>query len=200
MPDTINTDATIACSAITIVTTLALAITSHYEHYRNPRPSSPVSIFLVLTFVFECAKTRTLFGIVDGQPVALMALVATFIKFFLVLLEAKEKREWLLDPDRFQAPESTANYFNRLTFFWVNPLLFFGYKHQIQEADLFEVQKQIVGDREMLLLAESWDRCKDTNTEMTSVSRSNSAQIPTKVCQIPCSNSLSNTTGGVLLP
>jgi len=47
-----------------------------------------------------------------------------------------------------------------LTFFWVNPLLFYGYRNEIQEQDLFEVQRQIVGDREMLLLAESWEKRK----------------------------------------
>lgn len=89
-----------------------------------------------------------------------MLLVATFIKFCLIVLEVKEKREWLLDPSKWPAPESTANFFNRLTFFWVNPMLFFGYRNEIQEQDLFEVQKQIVGDREMLLLAESWEKRK----------------------------------------
>jgi hypothetical protein len=165
MPDTINTDATIACTIVNIITTFGLAITSNYEHYRNPRPSSPVSIYLVLTFVFDSAKTRTLFGIEDGQPVALMLLVGTFIKFCLIVLEVKEKREWLVDPSQFPAPESTANFFNRLTFFWVNPMLFYGYRNEIQEDDLFEVQKQIVGDREMLLLAESWEKRKSRPVE-----------------------------------
>jgi hypothetical protein len=159
MPNTVKTDATVACVIVNLLATFILAVASNFEHYRNARPSSPIGIYLVLTFVFDIARVRTLYATRDARPLASMLLVATLIKFALLVLELKEKRSWLLNPKEFAAPESTANFFNRLTFFWVNPMLLMGYKKPIQEDDLFEVQKQIVGDKELLMFAEKWEKC-----------------------------------------
>jgi hypothetical protein len=169
MPDTIKTNTTVVSAIINLFATFTLAIVSNFEHYRNPRPSSPIGIYLVLTWVFDVGKVRTLFAIRDGRPLGYMAAVSAIFKFALVVLELKEKRAWLKDPKAFPAPESTANFFNRLTFFWVNPLLLRGYAEPIQENDLFEVQDQIVGEKNLLAFAERWEKCT----------------VPTSACQLP---------------
>ena len=164
MPHSIKTNATIASIVITLLSIFVLAIVSNFEHYRSPRPSSPIGIYLVLTWFFDIARVRTLFATEDGKPLGVMAAVAVVVKFGLVVLELKEKRAWLVDPDSFPAPESTANFFNRLTFFWVNPLLLMGSKKSVQEDDLFEVQDQIVGEQNLLTFAERWEKCRITSS------------------------------------
>ncbi|KAH7074750.1 P-loop containing nucleoside triphosphate hydrolase protein [Paraphoma chrysanthemicola] len=158
MPDTIKTNTTIVSVVINLFATFTLAVVSNFEHYRSPRPSSPLGIYLVLTWFFDVARVRTLFAIRDGMPLGYMAAVSAVFKFTLILLELKEKRAWLKEPKKFPAPESTANFFNRLTFFWVNPLLLRGYTKSIQEDDLFEVQDQIVGEKNLLAFAERWEK------------------------------------------
>jgi hypothetical protein len=160
MPNTVKTSATIASAIVNLLATFCLAVASNFEHFRSPRPSSPIGIYLLLTFIFDIARVRTLFAIQDARPLAAFLLLATLLKFGLVVLEVKEKRSWLLNPNQFPAPESTANFFNRLTFFWVNPMLLMGFKTPIQEKDLFEVQNQIVGEKELLMFAEKWDKCE----------------------------------------
>lgn len=160
MPDTVKTNTTIVSAVVILFATFCLAITSNFEHYRNARPSSPIGIYLVVTWAFDAAKVRTLVAIEHGRPLGYMAGVAAGVKLGLVLLELKEKRAWLIDPKAFPAPESTANFFNRLTFFWVNPLLLRGSKNPLQESDLFEVQDQIVGEKNLLSFAERWEKCK----------------------------------------
>jgi ATP-binding cassette subfamily C (CFTR/MRP) protein 1 len=39
-------------------------------------------------------------------------------------------------------------------------MLLKGYKKSIQEEDLFEVQDQIVGEKNMLAFSERWEKCK----------------------------------------
>lgn len=160
MPDTIKTSSTIPYVVINLLATFVLAVVSNFEHYRNPRPSSPIGIYLVLTWIFDIARVRTLCALEHGKPLGAMSAVAVVIKFGLVVLELKEKRAWLTNPKDFPAPESTANFFNRLTFYWVNPMLLKGYKKSIQEEDLFEVQDQIVGEKNMLAFSERWEKCK----------------------------------------
>ncbi|KAF2106756.1 P-loop containing nucleoside triphosphate hydrolase protein [Lophiotrema nucula] len=164
MPDTVRTSATIASIVINLLATFVLAIVSNFEHYRSSRPSSPIGLYLVLTWIFDIARIRTLWATRDAKPVGAMLLVATLLKFGLVALELKEKRSMLLDPNEFRAPESTANFFNRLTFFWLNPLLLKGYSKPVQEHDLFEVQNQIVGEKELLMLAEKWEKSPHQKT------------------------------------
>ncbi|KAF2028411.1 P-loop containing nucleoside triphosphate hydrolase protein [Setomelanomma holmii] len=158
MPDTIKTNTTIVSAVINLFAIFTLAAVSNFEHYRNPRPSSPIGLYLVLTWVFDLAKVRTLLAVRDGKPLASMAAVSAGLKFALVVSELKEKRAWLKDPKAFPAPESTANFFNRLTFFWVNPLLLRGFGQPIQEKDLPEVQDQIVGGKNLLAFAERWEK------------------------------------------
>jgi ATP-binding cassette subfamily C (CFTR/MRP) protein 1 len=160
MPDTIKTNTTIVSAVVTLFATFALAVASNYEHYRNARPSSPIGIYLVVTWVFDVAKVRSLIAIEHGKPLAYMQAISAAVKLGLVVLELKEKRAWLVDPKAFPAPESTANFFNRLTFFWVNPLLLRGYKKPLHEGDLFEVQDQIIGEKNLLAFAERWEKCE----------------------------------------
>jgi ATP-binding cassette subfamily C (CFTR/MRP) protein 1 len=152
MPDTIKTNTTIVSAVVTLFATFALAVASNYEHYRNARPSSPIGIYLVVTWVFDAIE--------HGKPLAYMQAISAAVKLGLVVLELKEKRAWLVDPKAFPAPESTANFFNRLTFFWVNPLLLRGYKKPLHQGDLFEVQDQIIGEKNLLAFAERWEKCE----------------------------------------
>lgn len=160
MPTSIKTQTTIANIVVTLLGTSILAIVSNLEHYRNPRPSSSIGIYLVLTCVFDSTRVRTLYATQNGTPLGIMATVAVVVKFCLLILEVKEKRAWLINPKAFPAPESTANFFNRLAFFWVNPLLLHGYRNPIQEGDLLEGQDQIIGEKNLLAFAEKWEKCK----------------------------------------
>ncbi|KAF1998927.1 P-loop containing nucleoside triphosphate hydrolase protein [Amniculicola lignicola CBS 123094] len=158
MPDTVKTSATVGMIIINILATFILAIVSNFEHYRNSRPSSPIIIYLIVTWFFDIARIRTLWATQNARPLGSMLVLATLTKFSLLVLEAKEKRNSLLDQERYRAPEYTANFFNRLVFFWVNPLLLKGYSKPLQEYDLFEVQNQIIGEKEMLALVDKWDK------------------------------------------
>jgi ATP-binding cassette subfamily C (CFTR/MRP) protein 1 len=195
MPDTIKTKTTIVSAVVILFATFALAVTSNYEHYRNPRPSSPIGIYLVVTWVFDVAKVRSLLAIKHGKPLAYMQAVTAAVKLGLIVLELKEKRAWFLDTKAFPAPESTANFFNRLTFFWVNPLLLRGYKKPLQENDLFEVQDQIVGEKNLLAFAERWEKCECVLSKYEGVVLTRRSQIHTRISQTRCSNLLFGIIG-----
>jgi ATP-binding cassette subfamily C (CFTR/MRP) protein 1 len=158
MPTTIKTEATVIAVVVNVLATLFLAVVSNLEHHRSPRPSSPIGTYLVVTWIFDAARVRTLDATEFGGPLRNIAAAAAVIKLCLVILELKEKRAWLRDPKSFPAPESTANFFNRMTYFWVNPMLMRGYSHPIQEHNLPEVQDQIIGEKHLLSFAEKWEQ------------------------------------------
>jgi hypothetical protein len=194
MPDTIKTNTTIASAVVVLIATFVLAVVSNYEHYRNPRPSSPIGIYLVVTWIFDVAKSRSLFAIKDGKPLGYMAAVSAALKFSLLVLEVKEKQAWLIEPKAFPAPESTANFFNRLTFFWINSLLLRGYGKPLQEGDLLEVQDQIIGEKNILSFADRWEKCKYILTLFEALLTWRS-KINTRTSRMHCSNWLSDIIG-----
>jgi hypothetical protein len=87
-----------------------------------------------------------------------MLLLATMLKFGLVVLEVKGKRTWMIIEER--SPEATSGFFSRAVFWWLNPMLLRGYRSPVQESDLFEVQPSLSGEKELLGLFERWETCE----------------------------------------
>lgn len=160
MPGSVRTSASIACVVISIVATATLSACSIFEHYRNPRPSSIIEIYLLLSLVFDIARVRTLFATEDARSLAWIALASLPIKFVLLILELKEKTSLLLENCERPAPEYVANFFNRLVFWWINPLLLSGYSRPLQEAGLFNVDPYVGDERELQKLADIWESCR----------------------------------------
>ena len=155
-----KTSASIACTVISIVATGTLCACSVFEHYRSPRPSSVIGIYVSLSLVFDIARVRTLFATEDARSLAWINLAALLVKFVLLILELKAKTSLLLDKYGRLAPEYVANFFNRLLFWWINPLLSSGYSRPLQEADLFHIDPYVGDERELQELADRWESRK----------------------------------------
>lgn len=145
---------------ISIVATGTLSACSVFEHYRSPRPSSVIGIYVLLSLVFDIARVRTLFATEDARSLAWITLAALPIKFVLLILELKEKHSLLLDKYGRPAPEYVANFYNRLVFWWINPLLIRGYSQPLQEAGLFNIEPYVGDERELQGLADRWESRK----------------------------------------
>lgn len=115
---------------------------------------------MLLSLVFDLARVRTLFATEDARSLAWITLAALPIKFVLLILELKEKTSLLLDKHGRPAPEYVANFFNRLVFWWINPLLLSGYSRPLQEGDLFDVDPYVGDERELQGLADMWESGK----------------------------------------
>ncbi|KAF2500059.1 hypothetical protein BU16DRAFT_578086 [Lophium mytilinum] len=155
MPETVKTRAKVACTVFSIIATGMLGLVSHFEHYRTLRPSTIITTYLTVSAVFDAARTRTLWATHGARPLAIMLLIATLIKVFLLGLELKGKQAWLVVKE--SSPEATSGFFSRLTFWWVNPMLLRGYRTPLQESGLFELQPALVGEKELLGLFERWE-------------------------------------------
>lgn len=160
MPSSVRTSASIACVVISIVATGTLSACSIFEHYRSPKPSSIIEIYVSLSLVFDVARVRTLFATEDARSLAWVTLAVLPIKFVLLILELKDKSSFLLEDIGRSAPEYVANFFNRLIFWWINPLLLSGYSRPLQEADLLNIDPYVGDERELQTLADRWDSCK----------------------------------------
>ncbi|KAL1962947.1 hypothetical protein VTN77DRAFT_9043 [Rasamsonia byssochlamydoides] len=158
--DTPKTSASIACTALTFIAALGLALLSHLEHSRNVRPSTLLSLFLFITLVFDIARTRTLWGIPDNNVVATTFLVSVICKGSLLLLESTPKRKLLYSKYAKYPPEAIVGPFDRSFFWWLNPLLLQGYMGLLTLEKLIPVDKALAANPDEFDLRDRWQNFK----------------------------------------
>jgi ATP-binding cassette subfamily C (CFTR/MRP) protein 1 len=159
--DTPKTSASIACSAVTFITALGLALLSHLEHSRNIRPSTLLNTFLFFTLIFDIARTRTLWGIPHNTTVAAVFLMSVLWKAILLVLESLTKRSLLYNEYKKFPPEAIVGTFDRSFFWWLNPLLLRGFKGAVTLDSLYPVDNALISNPDAFDLRDRWQDCKN---------------------------------------
>jgi ATP-binding cassette, subfamily C (CFTR/MRP), member 1 len=120
-----------------------IALLSHYEHKRSVRPSFLVSLYILITLLFDIARTRThwLMRQQDSAAAILSAIVG--LKLAILVIESIEKRSILLSAYQQVSTESTSGLFNRALFCWLNPLLVKGYISVLSAENLFPITENL---------------------------------------------------------
>lgn len=138
----------------------------YFEYFNMANPSAGLMIFWLLTAMISIFPTRTWIqesptGISGGgQPHSIPALklVFTILSFLVFVLEnipkpnrrnLKRKQSKLvgLDIDIVQSnpsPEPYANFFTRITFFWLLPLLRLGKTKSLKMEDIYSVHPKLL--------------------------------------------------------
>jgi len=145
-PTAATTRTTIPTSAVSLVSTLGIAVFSYLEHRHTVRPSTLLELFLFCTLLFDIAHARTLWlraGDWSGRVLATVSTAAAAVKAAILVLEAVSKRRLLRPEYRAYPPEATSGIFSRSFFFWLNPLFRSGFSRVLDVDHLFVLDKQL---------------------------------------------------------
>ncbi|KAF9117555.1 Canalicular multispecific organic anion transporter 1, partial [Mortierella sp. 14UC] len=136
---------------------LAGALLLHwFEYFNMPNPSSSLLVFWLITALFSIFPTRSWIQLTpDGlsSTLPILKLVFTILAFFIFILEnvPKPNHTLLTRPNAgivpVQAnpsPEPYANYFMRLTFLWLLPLLRLGKTRTLKMDDLYNLNPKLL--------------------------------------------------------
>ncbi|OHE96342.1 hypothetical protein CORC01_08414 [Colletotrichum orchidophilum] len=148
---TLNKKTAVAAAALTILDGIFLAALSFTEHSRSLGPSLLLSVFLVLSTIFDAVRLRTLWVKSVGTPIVSLSTAAFALKFALLVQEEASKRRWIIDDASEYSSEETAGLFNRVGFHWLNSLLRKGYSSPLSIAKLPVIDRQLLSDS-------LWDR------------------------------------------
>ncbi|KAF9279758.1 hypothetical protein BGZ68_007716 [Mortierella alpina] len=143
-------------STILYLTSLACAGVLHWFEFRNmPNPSSVLLIFWLFTALISIFPTRSLIqespsGLSSTIPA--LKLAFTVVSFLVFLLEniPKPNRAVLARQNvtpTVQAnpsPEPNSNFFARVTFFWLLPLLRLGKKKTLRMEDIWNLHPKLL--------------------------------------------------------
>ncbi|KAJ5599382.1 hypothetical protein N7450_000449 [Penicillium hetheringtonii] len=159
LPNAARTKASIASSAVLTVGAVLLALLSYAEHTRSVKPSLILNAYLFCSLLFDIAHTRTLWlrsidNFNDG--IAIVTTVSVGAKFLLAFLEAVEKRSIL----KHEFTEATAGFYNKATFWWLNPLFKNGFRNLLSVEDLAVLDKELSSERLLALFEERWTKVK----------------------------------------
>lgn len=160
-PSTSRTDASIAVNAILAFGFFLLPLFSYAEHNFSTAPSFLLDVYLFVTFLFDIAKTRTLWLRENGgtgETIAALTSVIVALKCFLLLLEMAEKRSILRVEYKDYPPEAIGGIFNKTFFWWLNPLFRRGLTKSLAVEDLYVLDKQLSSKRLHSTLETAWSK------------------------------------------
>lgn len=138
-PATPKTRFTVATAALTFALSLFSVPLSHLEHKRSIAPSAVLIIYLLFSVFFDIVRTRTLWSIIDNEPVAIIFSITLGIRMPLLIMESLEKRHLLKSAYRDVSLESTSSIIGQSMFWWANTLLKKGYNVVIFMDDLMKL-------------------------------------------------------------
>ncbi|KAH7319081.1 putative ATP-binding cassette transporter [Rhexocercosporidium sp. MPI-PUGE-AT-0058] len=131
-----RTRASLASTAINLVVDLEVPFLSYLEHVRSIKPSSVLTVFLLLSILLDLPQARTLYLQHDKNAIAALFSAIIGLKLVLLLLEVQNKRSYLRNPYKSLGREPTSGILNRSFFWWINGLFVTGYRGLITFDDL----------------------------------------------------------------
>lgn len=143
-------------STILYLVALACAALLHwFEFFNMPNPSSSLIVFWLCTALISIFPTRSAIqespnGLSSTLPA--LKLAFTIVAFLVFALEniPKPQRSTLVRPNVTPpvqdnpSPEPNANFFKRVTFFWLLPLLLKGKKKALRMEDVWSLHPKLL--------------------------------------------------------
>lgn len=156
----ISTKASIPSTVLSLSAATAVVPLSYLEHHRSVRPSTLLSSYLALSNILDLPQVRTLYLIPDGQRIAAIFSAALGVKSALLLLEAKDKTSYLMEPYQALPAETTSGILSLSLFLWMNNLFRQGYHRIISFEDLGRIDDPLTSPSLHQHLQEVWHQQK----------------------------------------
>ena len=134
-----RTSASIATAALTLISSLVLLVLSYFEHTRAVQPSTLISVYLLLSLLFNAARTRTLWQMEVKPKIAGVFSASLVMNTLLLILESLDKSKSLFTGGREYGPEETGGFIDRSLFFWMNRLIYTGYRRSLTLNDMHQL-------------------------------------------------------------
>ncbi|KAJ3497323.1 hypothetical protein NLG97_g1994 [Lecanicillium saksenae] len=148
-----------AAALVYFLSSVGVVIITYVSHTYFLQPGIFLASYLSITLLLDLATVYTYYHRTGLATITRLTCSLPALKVVLLVLEETSKRSLVIAENRDQLScEILAGFWNRATFFWVNPLLLFGFSHIIQNGDLPNIGEQF--DSKLLLekLKVTWER------------------------------------------
>ena len=148
----------IPSAAISFVASGIILLLSHFEDRKATKPSTLLNMYLVLSILFDAAEARTLWSLHGRHKhVAAVQSASIGVKIGMLLLEARQKGPYLLQPYRNYPPEAKSGFWNLTFVWWLNRLFITGFNKLMTTQDLFDIDRNLTSEVVGHRLKDAWD-------------------------------------------
>lgn len=145
----------VAAATVALASVLAMGMLSPAEHAKSLRPSTVLTLYLLVSCCFDVVRTRTMWlgGHVTLAGISLASVIA---QVFLFVMESWEKRSFALEERKTDSPETYAGFINRLFFWWINGMLRTGFRSVLALEDVYEVEESLNANGASARFRQAW--------------------------------------------
>lgn len=135
-----------------------LCIVSFFEHGRNIRPSTAVTMYLLLNILSSIVRAGLRFVSWNLCHISSLSLAIFVARIILFVIENQSKRPILQIKYNQLSPEETAGFLDRIFYWWVNKILKTGYSKNLSLADIPRLNKDVDATRICTTMQIEWQK------------------------------------------
>lgn len=135
-----RTKTVIPAACLNVIDALVITLLSRLEFTKSVRPSTVLTVYLFASLWFDAVQLRTLWLLHEKQSLTAIATSSLGIKLMILVMEMRPKRHLLLTSYRNLSLETTAGIFSRVVFWWLNPLLWKGFRSPLNPVDMCQLE------------------------------------------------------------
>lgn len=154
-----RTDA-VFVSAINVLNTTLIIPFTQIKHYRNTRPSTILSIYLLFSSLLDVPQARTLLYFSSYNAIAGIFTVSIVVKLTFLVVESWPKTRFLEDECQGRSPEETSGIISRSFMWWLNALILQGSRGIVVLKNLYELDADLMTEKLNERVQQSWEMQK----------------------------------------
>ncbi|KAF7620678.1 hypothetical protein AFLA_005980 [Aspergillus flavus NRRL3357] len=151
-----RTSTSIPAATLGLANAIIIIGLSYVEDRKSTRPSSLLTVYLLLSILFDATQARTLW-LTHRIPTAAVQSASTGTKLAMLLLEMREKTFYLQAPYRDYPPEATSGIVNLSFVWWINRLFITGYRKLMGNRDLYDLEPGLASGLAGERLKREWE-------------------------------------------
>lgn len=167
---------------------------SYVEDIKSTRPSSLLTVYLLLSILFDATQIRTLW-LTHRVAIAAVQSAVLGTKIAMLLLENREKTSYLKFPYKEYPPEATCGIVNLSFVWWLNRLFLAGCRKIIGSRDLFALEPGLSSGSTGERLKKAWEKHGRIFSPTLNISYADTSQVK-QITSFPCLGPFSAVSGG----
>ncbi|KAB8254971.1 P-loop containing nucleoside triphosphate hydrolase protein [Aspergillus pseudonomiae] len=162
----LRTSTTIPAASLSLANAIVIIGLSYIEDRKSTKPSSLLTIYLLLSILSDAVQVRTLW-LTHRIPMAAVQSAITGTKLAMLLLEMREKTSYLQSPYRDYPPEATSGIVNLSFIWWINRLFMTGYRKLMGNRDLYDLEPGLASGPAGERLKRMWEKHGSAKSKLT---------------------------------
>lgn len=138
--------ASVPVAALTFLASIMILPLSYVEHKRSLRPSALLTVYLLLTTLFNAVQTRTVFLLRHTTNIPATMSAALLVGVALLAFEIQDKRRILRQAYISSSKEATSGIISWSIFWWLNSLFRTGFGKLLTWEDIDGIDEQLIGE------------------------------------------------------